>query len=101
MNLEQLNRKLLAAARANPPSDRVPYAFEKRVLAHLSTRPVVDVYAAWSRALWRASAPCVAVALLAAAWTFVSPETPVTDEAQSVDIESTLLAQFDNSTETW
>ena len=29
MNLAELERKLIAAARANPPSDRVPYAFEK------------------------------------------------------------------------
>ena len=31
MNLEPLQKKLLAAARAHPPSDRVPYAFEQRI----------------------------------------------------------------------
>ena len=39
MNLEQLQKKLLAAARANPPADRVPYAFEKRILAQLAAQP--------------------------------------------------------------
>ena len=36
MNLAELERKLIAAARANPPSDRVPYAFEKRIMARLA-----------------------------------------------------------------
>ena len=40
MNLAELERKLIAAARANPPSDRVPYAFEKRIMARLAARPV-------------------------------------------------------------
>jgi len=38
MNLAGLQRKLIAAARANPPSDRVPFAFEKRILAQLRAR---------------------------------------------------------------
>src|ERR1035441_10170892 len=59
MNVTQLERKLIAAARANPPSDRVPYAFEKRIMAHLAAQPVVDDWALWARALLRAAAPCV------------------------------------------
>ena len=54
MNLSELQQKLIAAARSNPPSDAVPYAFEKRLLARLAGRPVVDNWALWSRALWRA-----------------------------------------------
>ena len=57
MNLAELERKLIAAARANPPSDRVPYAFEKRIMARLAARPVADGWALWARALWRAAAP--------------------------------------------
>ena len=38
MNIAELQKKLLAAARANPPGDRVPYAFEKRVMALLAAR---------------------------------------------------------------
>src|ERR1039458_1755153 len=47
MNVTQLERKLIAAARANPPTDRVPYAFEKRIIAHLAAQPVVDAWALW------------------------------------------------------
>ena len=45
MNLAELEQKLVAAARANPPSDGVPYAFEKRIMARLATRPVMDDWA--------------------------------------------------------
>ena len=71
MNLEPLRQKLLAAARVNPPSDRVPYAFEKRILARLAQSPPLDLAARWARALWRAAAPCVGLALLLGAWSFV------------------------------
>ena len=35
MNLAELETKLIAAARCHPPGDRVPYAFEQRVMARL------------------------------------------------------------------
>jgi hypothetical protein len=64
MNLAKLQETLLAAARANPPSDRVPYAFEKRIMARLTGRPELDVWAAWARLLWRAATPCLGVTAL-------------------------------------
>ena len=94
MNLAQLEQKLIAAARANPPSERVPYAFEKRILARLAARPAVDDWAMWARALWRAAAPCVAITLLLGAWSFFSQgSAPVNDLSQ--DLEQTLLAAVD------
>ena len=72
MNLELLRKKLLAAARGNPPTDRVPYAFEKRILAKLQGHPRLNVSDLWAHALWRAVAPCVAVALVIGAWSFVA-----------------------------
>ena len=95
MNLTQLERKLIAAARANPPSDRVPYAFEKRIMARLAARPIMDDWALWARALWRAAAPCVAIMLLLGAWSLFAPQhsTPANDLSQ--DLEQTLLAAVD------
>jgi len=93
MNLAELERKLIAAARANPPSDRVPYAFEKRIMARLAACPAVDTWALWSRALWRAAAPCAAIMVALAAWSFLSPShltTPANDLSQA--LEQTLLA---------
>ena len=95
MNLAKLEQKLVAAARANPPSERVPYAFEKRIMARLAARPVVDDWALWARALWRAAAPCAAIMLLLGAWSFFTPpsSTPANDLSQ--DLEKTLLAAVD------
>ena len=66
MKLDNLKMKLIAAARADLPSDRVPYAFEKRIMARLASAAVapVDLLGAWSAALWRAAVPCLAIALL-------------------------------------
>ena len=95
MNLAQLERKLIATARANPPSDRVPYAFEKRIMANLAARPIADEWALWASALWRAAAACVAIMLLLGSWSFFGPQgsTPGNDLSQA--LEQTLLAAAD------
>ena len=95
MNVAELERKLIAVAQANPPSDRVPYAFEKRIMARLAARPVVDDWALWARALWRAAAPCVAIMLLLGAWSFFAPQTSISANDLSQQLEQTLLAAVD------
>jgi len=95
MNLAELQRKLIAAARANPPDDRVPYAFEQRIMALLAARPVLDDWTLWSRLLWRAAAGCVAVMLLLGAWSLLDPpDTGSTNDLTQV-YESTMLAAVD------
>ena len=83
---------MLAAARTHPPSDHVPYAFEKRVLALLASRPLPDAWTLWASALWRAAVPCVAVAILLGVWTFLAPNRPAPEENFSLDFEQTMLA---------
>jgi hypothetical protein len=101
MNLEPLQNKLLAAARAHPSSDRVPYAFEQRIRAQLAALPTVDIAALWSRALWRAAVPCVAVTVLLGTWSFVpSPASPTTEDLAQ-QFEQTLLAAADQLEESW
>jgi hypothetical protein len=112
MNLEQLNQKLLAAARRNAPDDRVPLVFEKRIMARLASTPVPDGLALWAVGLWRAAIPCVAVMLLLGVGSlFVAPDNPTGGTAisnpqpateLSQDFENTLLAdvnQHDGSIE--
>lgn len=103
MKLDELQKKLLAAAKANPPADRVPLAFEKRVLANLSARPVADISALWAQALWRAVIPCVAVMVVLAAVSFVPQNTTTasSEEDLSEAFEQTLLASSDQLEETW
>lgn len=71
MNLDNLQKKLIAAARLAQPDDRVPYAFEKRIMARLAEARV-DLLGAWSAALWRGAVSCLAIVLLSGAWSLWS-----------------------------
>lgn len=93
MNLDSLRDKLLAAARAHPPSDQVPYAFEKRILARLRTPPAPDLGALWTRMLWRAAAPCVALTLTIGVWSYVD------GNATSVPADHGEVAEFSQAFE--
>src|SRR5690242_1952330 len=103
MNFEDLQKKLIAAARANPPADRVPYAFEKRILARLKESPAFDVSALWARALWRAAAPCVALTLLLGVWSFIGTSNSALAESEefSQHFEQTMLAAVGETEEVW
>lgn len=103
MNLAELQKKLIAAARANAPGDHVPYAFEKRVTALLASRVAPQNLDGWVRGLWRAAVSCVAVALLCGVWALSTPSTTLTAAPAvaasspdlSQDFENTLLASVD------
>jgi len=91
MNLGELEKKLLAAARTVPPNDSVPFAFEKRVLARLRHATAPDLWSLWAPALWRSSAACVAVTVLMGAWVLLTPVSrPLNDLSQ--EIETIVLA---------
>jgi len=95
MNLAELHRKLIAAARATPPDDRVPYAFEKRIMARLTGRSPLDAAALWGRALLRAAVLCLAfMVFLALGSLFLPSNNP--DTLLSQDVEQTLFAAVDN-----
>jgi hypothetical protein len=95
MDLDKLQRKLIAVARAHAPGADVPYAFEKRIMARLSAHPALDHWALWARALWRAAAPCVAIMLLLGAWSLFTPSAKAPSGDLSQEIENTLLAAVD------
>ena len=100
MNLEQLKNKLVSVARNNPPSDHVPYAFEKRIMARLSAK-AVDVWAVWSRALWRSAIACVFVVAACGIWTAAPLQTSENDNL-SEDFEDAVFASIDQHVEgTW
>lgn len=95
MNLAELQKKLVAAARLESPDERVPYAFEKRILAQLAARTGADRLVFWARGLWRAAASCVAVAVLLGAFSLFLPATPNNSNDLSQEFENTLLASAD------
>ena len=98
MNVEQLQNKLIAAARAEVLDDRVPHAFEKRITALVAARAVPDNLALWVRGLWRAAVSCAAISMLLGAWTLFNPATATTaGDDLSQSFETTLLASVDTS----
>jgi hypothetical protein len=94
MNETELQKKLIGAARAHTPEDRVPYAFEKRIMALIPTIQPTDSAVLWVRGLWQAAVSCAAIALLCGAWSFFNPATNISDDL-SQNFESTLLASVD------
>jgi hypothetical protein len=96
MNEIELQKKLIGAARAHRPDDRVPYAFEKRIMALIPSIPQTNSAALWVRGMWQAAVSCAAIALLCGAWSFFNPATNSGDDL-SQNFESTLLASVDQS----
>jgi anti-sigma-K factor RskA len=101
MNIAELQRKLLAAARKNPPSDHVPYAFEQRILARLATQPRFDRWALWGIALWRAALPCLVIMLLTATWIYVASDRSNSTTPLAIALEDTVFASLDNIGDSW
>ena len=101
MNIGELQKKLLAVARTKQPSEAVPYAFEKRIMARVASRTALDSWSLWNRALWQAAAPCVALMLLLGAWTLISSPTEAAAHSLASDLESAVYAPFDTLGETW
>ncbi len=94
MNLLELQHKLIAAARAARPDDRVPYAFEKRIMARLAGQPALNPWLDWERGLIRAAAFSVVAALALGLGAYFLPAG--NQETLSQDVEKTLLAAVDN-----
>ena len=68
-NTDDILSKMLAETREIPVNDHVPYAFEKRIMAHLEDAPAANLWDEWAGALWRAVVPCLGVlALVAVLW---------------------------------
>jgi hypothetical protein len=101
MNVEKLQAKLLTAARALPPAERVPYAFEKRIMAALAALPAPDPWALWSHLLWRAAAPCVGIMLAVSIWAMFFPSTGSASATLAADLEGTLWGPLVALNDTW
>ncbi len=104
MNLAELQKKLIAAARQDPPDDRVPYAFEKRLMARLATAtgPAdADEWRLWTRALWYGAIACAAIALSLSLWSLTSLREQDPASTFSQDLEQTILASAAEADNPW
>ena len=97
MNPGELHQKLIAAARLQAVDDRVPYAFEKRIMAQLAASAGADQWLLWTRGLWRAAGACVAVAVIFGAVSLFTPAATDNGNDLSQDFENTLLASVDQN----
>ena len=101
MDLNELQQRLIAAARKNPPGDHVPYAFEKRVMARLAAAARPDEWALWARSLWFGAGACVAVAVFMSAWSFAPADDQDYAAHFSQDLEQTILGPADDGDISW
>ena len=97
MDIAELQRKLIAAARANAPGDGMPYAFEKRIMALLPSRAATNNLVLWAHGFWRAAASSAAIALILGAWVFFNPASGANANDLSQNFENTLLAAVDQN----
>ncbi len=95
MQLDPLQQKLIAAARHHAPSDRVPLAFEKRIMARLTAAGLPDGWILWSRALWRAAIPCFLIVVCSGLWSVRHSFEHTQDLSQQ--IEDTVLSELNQN----
>jgi hypothetical protein len=101
MKRTALENKLMMVARSCPVDDRVPYAFEQRIMARLAAVAPVDLLGLWGRALWRAALPCIGTALLLGLWTFWPRDHSAAMADFPVEFESAVLVAVDQSQGSW
>jgi hypothetical protein len=101
MNLDALQRKLIAAARAHRPAETVPYAFEKRVMARLAGLAGEDSWQVWGRALWRAAGISLALALFVSAAAFLPFGQTRTASTSDEEFEAAVFVGADQLSDSW
>ena len=92
MNLNELHDRLIGVAKKNPPSDHVPYAFEKRIMSRLAQAKPISAWALWGGPLWRAAVPCVAITVLCGLWSLASHRQAASSESFSQAFEAAVFA---------
>ena len=97
MNLDKLQEKVISIARKDTPSEDVPFAFEKRIMARLTEAGVPDGWLLWGRALWRAAIPCLLLVLFVSVWSSTSLNADDVDF--SLQFEEAVLAELNENVE--
>jgi anti-sigma-K factor RskA len=101
MKPDELHKQWVAVARAYPPSDKVPYAFEKRVMARLKARSKPDLWTLWNQMLWRAAIPCVAIMMMVGAWTYLLQNGSGSGDTLVAELENIVFAPVATLEDSW
>ncbi len=96
MKQKNLHSNIIKAAQKLSEDDRVPYAFEKRIMAQLETAPQPDALALWAKGLWQASVPCLALMIAISTWSVIGQPTEPTVDPLAADLELAMLQPFDD-----
>ncbi|MDB6052954.1 MAG: hypothetical protein JWN25_477 [Verrucomicrobiales bacterium] len=91
MDIEKVRIGLLKAERSRVPSQDVPYAFEKRVMAHIASCPALESITDYMSVLWKAAGSCACVMVLAFVVSFGFQSD---DSLGNRDLESTVFASM-------
>ncbi len=100
MDYERLIDRLLSAARETPVGDGVPYAFEKRVMAHIREKGGAEPFFFWAQTLWRAVPVCLAVSAVSLALHSLRP-SPVDEISLQTSFEDVVVQSADFFSDTW
>lgn len=101
MNIAKLQDKLVAAARQTPLDDRVPYAFEQRIMAHVRRPLASDRWTIWSRWMWQAAVPCLGLTAVLCALALSSGAQNTTRPPLNEQFETAVYAAVDYSENAW
>jgi len=93
-------QQIARAAKALPEETRVPYAFEKRIMASLGGRHPLDVLAFWNQTMWRAALACVAISLFTGVLAQLGSEPATAGELFAAELERAVLEPL-TPDETW
>ncbi len=99
MNVNELQARLITAARKHPPGEQFPYAFEQRILSRLRDRPAPNVWSLWCRPLWQAALSCVAITVLCGVWAYGSHLKKDMADNFSQDLEAAVFAPMSQQLE--
>jgi hypothetical protein len=101
MNLDKLSKKLIVVARLDTPSDVVPYAFEKRIMAILASMKPLAPATFWTRALWYGAGACAAISLAVSAWSFLPANEQISTADLSQDLDTAVFAMVNQENDSW
>lgn len=101
MSYELLLKKLVNAAKRNKPSDNVPYAFEKRIMARIYELKANDTATLWAQLLWRAVKPCLLVMIIACLIALFTQMQNGFEENPSKEFETAVLAGLNTIGDNW
>ncbi|MCD6339212.1 MAG: hypothetical protein J7M29_07535 [Verrucomicrobia bacterium] len=103
MNAREIEKKLIEAARRIPADERVPYRFERRVMARIQEAGRNEAGTAWAVLWWRTAVSSLALSLLLAFFSLAtrSPAQSSSGTSLAEQFESTMYAAIDDWNGSW